>query len=430
MNTMLQQNAKEAAFNRKVQTNIVLLLCGKLVSLLGSSVYGFAIGLYVLKMTGSGMSFGLTLCLSLLPSVLLGPFAGVLADRFERKRTVVLMDFLSGTVVLLLFYLSVYDELRLPYIYLTALCLSVFGTFFNVSMDASIPNVVDDKRLMRLNSLNQTVTSLTQVVGPILGGFVFGFIDIKLFLLFNGLSFILSAISELFIDFSVKLDVRQMQERTKMTVSNVWADLREGFRFIYAQKILFSMFLYAVIINFLSNIGFGVPVPYIINNVLHLPAGQYGMIMGATSIGILIGSILLSVLPEIKKKYKLFFTCLLISGTTLILLGVPALPGLIGLNKNILFAAYFLIIFIMGVNNIIFNIPVIVMLQRETPDQYRGRVFGLFQTIVLSISPFSFVIAGLIIDKLPPYALPITSGVLVLLFVISVFSTNKDLKTI
>lgn len=431
MSSKIKAKLNEAAINRKARLNMFLMLSGKLVSLLGSSIYGFAIGLYVLKVTGSGMGFGVTLCFSLLPSVILAPFAGVISDRLERKKTVVIMDLLNGIVVLLLFFLAMTDHLRLGYIYATALCLSVFGTFFNVSLDSSVPNIVDDKRLMRLNSLNQTVSSLAGICGPMLGGLVFALVDIKIFLLVNGLSFIFSGIAELFMDFNLNVDPSRINaNRPKLTAKIILTDLKEGLVFIKGQTILFMMLQYAVIINFLSNIGFGVPMPYLANNVIKFSAGQYGLITAASSIGILAGSLLLSVLPEIKKKYKLFFACLLISGATLILLGLPGFPAIQAMNKSVLFIGYFLVIFIIGVNNMIFNVPVMVMLQRETPDQYRGRVFGLFQTIVLSISPLSFIIAGAIIDKLPPYALPVGAGVLILLFVISVFSTNKELKTI
>ena len=418
----------EKKLERRIRFNMFFMLTGKTISLLGSVVYGFALSLYVLKATGSGIGFAATLLSSLLPGVILGPFAGVLADRVNRKRMVIWMDILSGVVVLGLYFLIAQHGFKLPYIYLTSILLSVCGTFFNVSMNASIPNLVDDKRLMRMNSLNQTITSGIESIGPVLGGVCYGFMDVKVFLISNALSFFLSAICEAFIDF--KLTAKgEILGNGNLTVGKVFGEMGEALNFIKTTRAMWLVTLSAVIINFLTNLAYGVPVPFLINKVLGLPAWQFGCITTAYSLGILIGALSLSFLPEFKNKYRLMTTCLFITAACLFCIGFPGIPGL-GLSHTAIFLFYIVVIFVMGANSSFFNVPLFTLLQRTVPDNYRGRVYGLLQTIIMALTPLSYIVAGFIIDKVPAYFLPTVSSVLLAFFIIVSFMRNADIKEI
>jgi MFS family permease len=119
---------------KAVRKNMILLLLGQSVSLFGTSIYTFAISLYILSITGSGLSFSLSLALGALPGVLFSPISGVVADRFDRKKMVVVMDIVSGLVVIGLLVLSVFAELKLIYIYVTTFLLATCSIFFNTSL--------------------------------------------------------------------------------------------------------------------------------------------------------------------------------------------------------------------------------------------------------------------------------------------------------
>lgn len=186
----------------KLICNMLLLLFGRLVSLFGSYIYNFAISLYVLKTTGSGTTFAAAMVFGTIPRIIFGPIAGVIADKVDRKKMVVIMDIFSGIIIMSLFTAAAIDTLRLPYIYTVSFLLSTCNTFFDIPFRASIPNIVDNKNLMRTNSLNDAISSIAQIGGPFLAGLVFTFVDIKLFLLINGISFIISGITEMFIDFN------------------------------------------------------------------------------------------------------------------------------------------------------------------------------------------------------------------------------------
>lgn len=427
MNMVIQPPYKEVS-EHAIRMNMFLMLAGKLVSLIGSYIYSFAVGLFVLKLTGSGMSFAAMLIFSVLPRVLIGPFAGVVADRFDRKRMVVMMDFLSGIVVLLLFWLTTSKGIHLSYIYLTGALLSTFNTFFNVTVDASLPNLVDDKRLIRLNSLNQGMDSLGEIVGPLLGGVIFALIDIKMFFLINGISFILSAISELFIDFELTATREEkMLKQETASLKKVIMDLKEGIAYTKTDGFLMTLLSFSLMTNFFMNLGYVVPISYIVNNVFQMKSSWYGIISGAYPVGIFIGSLLISILPEVQKKYKMMIGCLTTVACTLIIIGVLASSYFQFLNQGIIFALYTIIIFIMGASTIMVNIPIFVVLQRKIPDSFRGRVFGLLRTTVMAMIPFSFLLAGLLIERIMPFILPIAGGVGFLVIVLFA-AKNKHVK--
>lgn len=424
MNESTPSVAPVALPNRRVVSNMILVLAGRLVSLFGTFIYNFAISLYVLRVTGSAMNFATTLVFSIVPRVLLAPLAGALADRLNRKTMAVGTDFISGVIVLALFFLSGHIGLQLPLIYATAVLLSVANTFFTVTIDAALPNLVDDSRLNRINSLNHSITSLTQIVAPVVGGIVFALVDIRLFLLINGLSFIISAISEYFIDFNLCRRGGEVSSKTK-----VWRDIREGFGYLRKNPVLFYLASYAVFLNFFSSMGFSVAFPYIANNVVRFSSSQYGVIAALFPGGILIGSLLLSALPEFERKYRSIVWGLLGVAVGCMLIGVPALPVMLAQNRWMLFGFLAVVLTLAGICNCLINIPVFVYMQRVTLDNYRGRVFGLLDTACMAITPVGFALAGMLIEFWPPWLIPVLSG-LGMLGIWLIVVGNKSLRHI
>jgi len=333
--------SQEATFiNKKEISNMVLFLTGKLVSLLGTSIYGFAIGLYVLKLTGSGMSFALTIVISMIPRIILSPFAGSIADRINRKTLVVSMDLACGALLMIVYLISLSQGLTLGLIYISAFLLTVFNTFFSVSFDAAVPNLVNDDKLMKINSMNQSIVSLSNILGPALGGLVYGIFDIKYFVLFNAVSFILSGISESFINFdfnSTKTEEKDVDEENKeksRIFKNVLNDTVEGFKYLKNQKLLYSLMKYILFINLFFG-GFFVSLPYITVTELKLSDAQYGTIYSLFALGSLVFSIVISMLPEIKKKYRIISIGLLVEGILIIAGSLAPVSAKAGIAENV-----------------------------------------------------------------------------------------------
>lgn len=416
--------------NPKLTSNIILLLLGRLVSLFGSQIYNFAIGLYVLKTTGSSAAFSMTLVFGMLPRIILGPVAGVISDRVDRKKIVVAMDILSGVVIFALAAVASINGLKVSYIYIANLLLNTCNTFFDIPMGASIPNIVDDKSLVKVNSLNQAVSSMAQIGGPFLGGIIFALVDIKLFLVVNAISFVLSGISEMFIDFNLNKVEKEDKNREKDEVIKGFSEeFKEGFTFLKGRKVLSIIFGFSIFLNFFLALGVTVPFPYIVNNIINLSPKKFGILEAMIPLGMMIGSIILSMLPEKEKKYKSLVIGIMFISVTCISIALPVLPRFVELSKSVHFIYYIIFLLIGGISIVYVNIPIFVIMQRETPDNIRGRIFGLLQTIAMGINPIGLILSGLLIEKIPVYILPVASGI-IMIFITLLMASNKEIKTI
>jgi len=349
---------------------------------------------------------------------------GVVADRFDRKKIAVGMDFICGIFMLLFFVLSKFNGMKIGYVYLFSFLLSTANVFFDVAMEASKPNLVEDKNLTRINSLSQSITSIASISGPFLGGIVYGLFNIQGFLLFNGISFIISAISEAFIDFEYNRPNCDNKNRGEQRVIQ---ELKEGIKFFKSNKVLFSIMSFSLIINFAMQLSITVPLPYILTNTLGLNATQYGMIKGAWPVGMLLGSILLSFLPQRDRIFKQTILLLTIFIFVLTLVALPVMPIFKTYSITVYYIYYTIIMGIGGMVVALLDIPIMVVFQRLIPDEVRGRVFSLIGTMALGISPIGLLLAGILIDHVPAWILPISAGVLLIVKLIY-FARDEELK--
>lgn len=401
--------------------NMLIFLIGKMVSLFGTRIMNFAIGLYVLKITGSGMSFALTMIVSTIPAFLISPFAGVLADRLDRKMVVVVTDLLCGVLLIVAYIIASRIGLSLNLVLITVFLLSIFNTFFNITMESSIPNIVDESRLTKINSYSSSINSLAAIAGPALGGLIYGFIPIEMFLLIAGVCFILSAISESFINFNFNNISLEKKPREK-----IFTEIKSGFDYVKTKYVIYSILVFSIVINFVFS-AFTVCLPHIVNIQLGLSSDQYGFIQSASAIGSLIFSLVYSSIPENKNKFKYLVSALIVASLLMIITGIPTLSVFSSVSKTYLFAYFIIINFSIGGGLMFINLPAFILIQRETSDEYRGRVNGLLYTMSFSIQPLGMVLGGLFTDYISSFILVLICGLLFLLTSL-IFSRKKELK--
>jgi MFS transporter, DHA3 family, macrolide efflux protein len=412
----------------KEKLNLILFSMGKLVSLLGTYIYTFAISLYVLKVTGSGTSFAFSILVGTIPRVILSPIAGSISDRVNKKKMIVRLDFLSGFVLLLLLAMTMIYGVRLPFIYAASFILSVISTFFNNCFNAAIPSLVTDKSLMKINAYSRSIESVSQILGPVLGGIVFGLISLELFFLMNGISYILSAVSEMFIDFNFnKARVRKLEDKAKISLNTVWMDIKEVITYIRGNKILCVVMPFSISCNFFLAASFSVVLPYVINNVLGMSSVQYGMIEGAFPIGMLLAAIIIGKLPEQTKKRKSLFIGIMGMGVASIVMGLPVLGMNINFDVQLSFLLYMALLFVMAIFIAMLDMPMMVVMQREIPNDMLGRVMGVLGTISAGLAPLGIILAGVFMDMIPAYIVFFITGIYFLIAAIVLYK-NKAMQ--
>ncbi|MCT4564788.1 MAG: MFS transporter [Maledivibacter sp.] len=391
-------------------SNLILFSLGKLVSLFGTFIYAFAIGLYVLELTGSGLSFATTLFFSTIPMVIINPIAGVLADRLNKKILVVSMDLLNGVLLIGLYFISLVNGLSLTMIYLSTFIMTSFITIFDISFEAAKPNIVSKNNLMSVNSISKIIDSIATILGPMVGGILFAIVDIRTFIVFNGVSFILSGISEMFIDF--KFNYEEHDEEKKEI--NLIKDVKEGFGYMLGEQEIISKFMVVVFLNFSLGLSISVPLPYIINNVLGLGSKYLGIIQGSFPIGLIIGAVFVGKLLIRLDYNRILMTMNFILAISIFMIGIPVFPFNIITNEIAIVIYYCLVMSIVGVAISFIDIPLISILQSIIPDEYRGRVLSLVISMGKIISPLAFMLAGALINILPVYLLQLFGSMILI----------------
>lgn len=382
----------------------MLFLIGKVTSVLGSSIYAFAIGLYILAETGSSLNFAVTLVLSMLPRILLAPVAGTLSDRMDRKKIIIFSNFASSfwLAIILMSFLFFSQEIWILYVATTG--LSIISTFYSIAVTSSIYNMVGPDHLQKAMSLNQAAISLSAILGPVLGGVFFGIIQIHLFMALNILTYLIAAFASILIEYNLFSKKTQDKKTTRMA-----EDLKQGISYIKAQPFLLHLVILSVWLNFWFAI-FPVAMPYLVLTVRGMSSVQLGFIEGAFSVGMMIMALILSGRKEIRKKEFSIIGGMLILSAVLILIGLPAVPGFVGLSNPLIFGYLVSMVLVLSASIMFINTPVSVLLQKNTPDEYRGRVMALLETGSSAMTPAGFILFGFLLEKLPVWLLLAVCG--------------------
>lgn len=409
---------------RAESKNLLLFLSGKFVSLLGSQMYGFAMGLYILRLTGSGMSFAINILLSTIPALIFSPLAGSMADRKNRKLIVVGADLLSGLVMLAVFAVTMNVGLKVGLVYLSTFLLRSISIFFTVTFDAAMPNLVREEKIGQIQSFSQAITQGTNILGPIFGAMLYAVVSPQLFLLANGISFVLSGISEMFIDFFWRVAPTVPNEDEE---NGYFASIKEGARYMLSNPMMKAMIRNIIGINFFFTVV-GIMIPVVLVRDLQMSSQQFGITEALFSVGALIWSIRMSQSADQDVTLLGYSKKLIVLPFLTLAMGFAIIPGIGILNTIPPIVYYGLLAFTMGASLMAVNIPMMVYIQKNTADENRGRVMGFLNMISMLVSPLGYLLHGYLSDVLPSYILFVYAGVATLALVGDLYRSGIRLE--
>ena len=392
------------------------LIIGKLMSLLGSNIMQFALSLYVLNTTGSATLFASMLSISIIPRLLLTPFAGVVSDRFNRKQLIVGLDILSGLVM---FFSGIYwvlneGSLSILSIYIIIVVLEMIEIFFHAAMAAVLPSIVPKAQYLEANSFQTVVLNIGQLLAPIIGALLYTYTDMLWILWVNGASFIVSAISELFI-----LMPKHQKRVEKMSLSVFYHDTMESLQLIKKEKSISSMISLATLINFCIGPLFSVGLIYIIKSILKVSDFEFGFYQMAISLSMIITPIFAI---KIIKKYPIstvFYRSFMALSMIILLLAFilsPLLINAIG-DTNIVFYAILVLSFLTGALVSIANLANATIFQKVVPLSMMGRTSAVLMLLVTIFVPIGQMIFGVLYDIMDPSIVIFSAGILLMLSV-------------
>ncbi|MBD8070905.1 MFS transporter [Bacillus sp. PS06] len=393
---------------KKATYHLYTFTMSKLISTFGAQVYAFAISFYILQLTGSATSFATNLVCNILPRAVAAPFVGYLADKYSRKKIVILAQIATTLAIGGLLVITVTSGLSLVTIYATTCILSLTSTFSGVTFSSSITGLVDKARIQRAMSLNQMSISFASIGSPALGGLLYGTVSMPVFLVIYMIASSIAIILEATMNFKLYATPKQMAEESKK--ESMWQSMGAGIAYLKLQPILLTIMFISFLINFLFG-AFEVGYSYILIEKLKMASEHFGTTQGAFAIGMLLMSIYFSIRKEVKFPLLVSKRGIIMMG---LIMGAMALPLLIQMSYWTIFAYYLVIMFSFGAMVIIVNTPIQVMFQKQIDDEYKGRVFSILETSSMALMPIGMVLYGFLYDVLPAQWILICSSTILI----------------
>lgn len=395
----------EAEKYKKATYHLWTFTASKMISMLGAHVLAFGFSLYILAMTGSATSFATNMICSVLPRALLAPVAGYVADHYSKKRTILMAQ--AGTILTvggLLLYtetvgMSVYA------IYVTTIFNTICSAFSGVTFSSSIATLVNPERLQRAMSFNQLSTSVAAIGGPVIGGMLYGFFPMEVFLIINMVAYAIAFFLESTMNFDLYSTRGEDVKKEK-----IWAGLASGFHYIKQQKVIKTVMWISLWINlFFSAIVVG--GTYIIIELLKVKSTHFGFIEASGAVGMLVASLYFATRAEVKVPLRFSKISLILLASSL---GLAVIPLVSNFSYLGIVTFYIVIYFIFAIFEMGINMPIGVYMQKLITEEYRGRVFGLMETMAMSMMPIGMMIFGFLYDTLPATViLLVTSAIIV-----------------
>ena len=336
--------------------NFSLLWTGQFVETIGNSLTSLAASIYVYNLTGSTLSVGLMLMATAAPSLLVGLFAGVFVDRYDRKRIMIIADVTRGVLILLVPFLV---PLNIAWLYVIVAIISAIGQFFDPAHEAVLPEVASDEELAAANSLIAISSFGSTAVGFAAAGLIAS-VDINWAFYGNALAFFFSAVCVSLIR------IKPIQAEGETTAGLVLINLRAGMNKLVSTPILRELFSVQVVVLISFGLTNTLLLPFALTE-LNATEFEYGLQEGLTSIGFVVGSLLMA---------KVFDRLHTGAWLAISFLGM----GIIGVVYSTLQSVPLAIILITfsGFFNAPSSIGRRVIVQRYTPAEMRGRVSSAF----------------------------------------------------
>lgn len=383
----------------KKNRNLWLYIIGRFISLIGSGIQMIALPLYILDKTGSGTLMGVFSILSLVPALLTAPLAGIIGDRKNRRNVMIAMDISRALLIGLLGIFAMSSMLNIYILFTAQVFISMMDSMFGSSSGAIMPDLISNDDLMKANSLKGGFDAASMILGPALGGVIYGSFGITMVFFINSISFVVCAICSFFIVYHKTIEKKE-QINTKV----FFKENSEALKFIFSKKGLLQLFVFAMFSNFVCAPIFDIIMPFVLKKKIGFTSQQFGYMMCFFTVGVLFGNIFIaSLYKKFSTKFLMRFG--LILETIFMVVGcgilVPKVVKYYGGATWMLFLSIAGAFLVIGVSNAFVNTPLSTNLQKMVPDKMRSRFFSLLGIFSQCAVPLGSLIYGILLDRMP-----------------------------
>lgn len=394
--------------NWKMQTT--LFISSQTISLFGSSLVQFAIIWYIARTTDSGIMVTISTVCSFLPQLFISLFAGVWADRYNRKVLIILSDGLiaASTLVLALILLAGYESMWI--LFLVSGIRSFGSGIQTPAVNALIPQIVPEEKLMRVNGINGTIQSLIFLVSPAVSGTILTYGALEYILFID----VITAVAAILI--LIILKVSSHKKASERQDTDYFYDLKEGVRYSLNNQFIKHLLVFYAMFTILI-------IPAAFLNVLMVTRtfGNEYWKLTANEMSFFVGSMIGGIIMATWGGFKNRVITIAVGCCTF-----GALTVAVGITK--IFYVYLGIMVLTGMTIPLFNSPSMVLLQEKVEIDMQGRVFSFIQIVSSGLMPLGMMIFGPLADIIRIEMLMIGSGLLLIILGISIFYNNDFLK--
>ena len=357
--------------------NFYKLWLGELISNIGSGMTAFALSVYVYEKTGSVSYISLITLLSFMPSIILSPIGGLLADRYDRRLLMIIGDLFSGLGLIYILWNIQAGEKNIVPIFLGITFSSIFTSLLEPSYRATLTDILDEENYAKASGLIQAAGSAKYLISPVIAGMILSVADIRVILLLDILTFITTCLM-------IFLVRKSMNSETQNYKKDSFKGLLEGLFIIKENRGVYSL----VIIMFFVCFFMGFIQILIRPMILALSSVKTaGMMESLCAAGLLIGSLWIGI-AGIKKNYsKILAVACFFCGIFMSMTGVNENLAIIGISTFLFFSTLPFM-----------NSCADVLVRVSVPNELQGRVWGLISLITQMGTVTAYIISGVMAD--------------------------------
>ena len=307
--------------------DFTMVVIGQIISLFGNAILRFSLPLYLLRETNSSSLFGAVTASSFIPMIIFTLLGGVIADRKNKRNIMVILDFTTAAIILL--FIPMLGKVPIVPLMIAVLMI-LFGISgaYQPAVQASIPLLTEKETLMKGNAVINMVSTLSGLLGPIIGGILFGSFGILPILFISTGCFVFSAVMEIFIHIPY---VKQSDNKSVLRAAG--SDLRECLAFVKNDKPIFlSVLVILALFNLVLSAAMVVGIPIMVVQVLEMSDTALGITEAAMGLGGLAGGIIAGTAAQ-KMKLKNGWITLVLCSLAALLMGISLfefIPPLVG----------------------------------------------------------------------------------------------------
>ena len=375
--------------------DFTLVVIGQIISLFGNAILRFALPLYLLRQTGSPALFGAVGAAAFIPAVLCAPIGGVVADRVNKRNIMVVLDF-STAGLILLFTLLLDRAPLVPLMVASLMLLYGIAGAYQPSVQASIPLLARPEQLTSANAVINMVQTLSALLGPVIGGVLFGAFGLRPILWVGMACFFLSAVMELFIRIP-----HSPRAAAGGVLSTVRRDLGESWRFIRRERPVFlSVMLVLALFNLVLSAALVVGIPVAVVQTLGMSDSRLGVTQGAMGLGGLFGGVLAALLGP-RLRLRRGGAVLLAASLTAAGMGAALLPGV---PPSLGWWGVTAMSFAIMVLSTLLVVVLSAAVQGQTPPGLLGKVMAFIMAVSNCAAPLGQAVYGALFEACPAWA--------------------------